>query len=254
MKLITWNVNSLRVRLPQVLQLLAEAQPDALCLQELKLQTKDFPSEALAAAGYPHQLVHGQKTYNGVAILSRLPIEDPVIGFTHVPDDPQARAVRATVGGVRLVNVYVPNGEALTSEKYPYKLDWLARFEEELRAEGAPSRAVVGDMNIAPADADVYDPFAMEGGVLVSPAERAAFARLLALGLADTWREKHPHSTTFTHWDYRARAFTRNMGYRIDHILLSPDLLARCTGIEVLKRVRGWEQPSDHAPVAATFG
>ncbi|MBN2801332.1 MAG: exodeoxyribonuclease III [Deltaproteobacteria bacterium] len=252
MKLITWNVNSLRVRLPHLLQLLAEEAPDVVCLQETKVQDGDFPGAALSEAGWPHQLIHGQKTYNGVAILSRHPLTAPVRGFTLGAPDPQTRLVRASVQGVRVVNAYVPMGESIRSDKFAYKLDWLRRLAAELRTEEGEV-LLCGDMNVALSDADVFDPFEAEGAVLYSRAEREALGESLATGLTDAYRALYPGGHDFTHWDYRARAFQRNLGYRIDHTLLSEGLMARCAGVEVLKRVRAWEKPSDHAPVMVTL-
>jgi exodeoxyribonuclease-3 len=252
-KLATWNVNSLRVRLPQVLDWLAEAQPDVLALQETKLQDPDFPAEALAAAGY--QAVYaGQKTYNGVALLSRTPATDLV---TDIPGlaDPQRRVLGASFGALRVLNLYVPNGASLDSDKYVYKLDWLEKLQDYLTAElqRYPLLAVMGDFNIAPEDRDVHDPKEWEGSVLVSEPERAALRRLLALGLCDTFRRFDQPEATFSWWDYRAAGFRRNRGLRIDLILASSALCERCISCAVDKGPRRLQQPSDHTPVVAEF-
>lgn len=253
MKIATWNVNSLRVRLPQVLQWLQHERPDLLALQETKLTDDQFPETDCAAAGY-HVVFSGQKTYNGVAILSRATITDVV---TDIPglDDPQRRVLAVTCGEIRLINLYVPNGESVESDKYRYKLDWLDKLAAWLKTElrQHAKLAVVGDFNIAPADADVHDPEAWRGSVLFSDPEHAAFQRLLDLGLCDSFRRFDQPEKSFTWWDYRMNAFRRNLGLRIDHILASDALCDACTGCTIDKAPRGWERPSDHAPVIAEF-
>ncbi|MDG4552057.1 MAG: exodeoxyribonuclease III [Candidatus Contendobacter sp.] len=253
MKIATWNVNSLNVRLPQVLDWLRDRQPDILALQETKLTDPDFPTLDLAEAGY-QAVFSGQKTYNGVAILSRLPASDLV---TNLPglDDPQRRVLGATIGAVRILDLYVPNGQAVGSDKYAYKLAWLAKLAEWLPVELARHHRLValGDFNIAPEDRDVHDPAAWAGQVLCSDAERAAFRRLLELGLKDAFRLFSQADRVFSWWDYRAAAFRRNLGLRIDHILVSPALAAVCAACRVDKAPRGLERPSDHAPVIAEF-
>jgi exodeoxyribonuclease-3 len=253
MKIASWNVNSLRVRLPQVLDWLSTAQPDILALQEIKLQDEQFPHEAIRAAGY-HAECCGQKTYNGVAILSRNPACDIVRGVPTF-DDPQQRVIGLSCGGLRVLNLYVPNGQSVDSDKYQYKLQWLARVTDFVRTELArhPDLIVLGDFNIAPAPIDVHDPAAWEGQVLFSEPERAAFARLLDTGLYDTLRLKRPEEQVYSWWDYRMASFRRDLGLRIDHILASRSLSERCTDCRVDKEPRGWEQPSDHAPVIAEF-
>lgn len=253
MKIASWNVNSLRVRLDQVLEWLTGAQPDILGLQEIKLQDDQFPHDAFLAAGYQAQ-VSGQKTYNGVAILSRSAATDVVRDIPGL-EDPQRRVIGATIDGVRFINLYVPNGESVESDKYRYKLDWLDRLTDFLEAEHQRhSRLiVVGDFNIAPAPIDVYDPEAWEGKVLYSEPERAAFRRLLDLGLCDSFRLKHPEEVAYSWWDYRMMGFRRNRGLRIDHVLASAALCERCTLAAIDKAPRGWERPSDHAPVIAEF-
>jgi len=251
MKLATWNVNSLKVRLPQVLNWLAASRPDALCLQETKIEDKVFPVAEIEAAGY-RVAFNGQKTYNGVAILARHEITDvsrDIPGF----DDPQKRLIAATVAGVRVVCGYVPNGQEVGSDKYAYKLRWLAALTEWLRSELArePQLALLGDYNIAPDDRDVHDPVAWQGRILCSEAERSAFRALLDLGLADAFRLFEQPEKSFSWWDYRMMGFRRNLGLRIDHILLSPPLASRCTACAIDKAPRKLERPSDHAPVIA---
>ena len=251
MRIASWNVNSLKVRLPQVLDWLARHQPDALCLQELKLEDASFPKAELAAAGYSAAF-SGQKTYNGVAILSREPAANVVCGIAGF-DDPQRRVISAEVAGVRLVCAYVPNGQSVDSDKYQYKLSWLTAFATWLEGElAAHARvAVLGDYNIAPEDRDVHDPKAWEGNVLVSPRERDAFRRLIDLGLSDSFRLFEQPEKSYTWWDYRMNGFKRNLGLRIDHILLSPGLAANCASCSIDLEPRRHERPSDHAPVVA---
>lgn len=251
MRIASWNVNSLKVRLPQVLDWLARHQPDALCLQELKLEDANFPNADIEAAGY-FAAHFGQKTYNGVAILSRKPPENITCGIPGF-EDPQRRVISADVDGVRLVCAYVPNGQSLDSDKYRYKLDWLAAFSDWLEPELAQHArlAVLGDYNIAPEDRDVHDPKAWEGQVLVSPLERDAFDRLKALGLTDSFRLFEQPEKSYTWWDYRMNGFKRNLGLRIDHVLLSASLATTCTSCTIDLEPRRHERPSDHAPVVA---
>jgi exodeoxyribonuclease-3 len=251
MKLATWNVNSIKVRLPQLLDWLAQARPDVVCLQELKTEESGYPREALEAAGYA-SAVSGQKTYNGVAILSRAPLTDVVGGIPGF-DDPQKRVLAATVSGMRVMCVYCPNGQAVGSDKYEYKLQWFAALRGYLAQELAahPRLAVAGDFNVAPEDRDVHDPKAWEGQVHVSEPERAAWRALLATGLKDSFRLFDQPEKTFSWWDYRMMAFRRNAGLRIDHVLLSAPLAALCTAAGVDKAPRRLERPSDHAPVIA---
>lgn len=251
MRIATWNVNSLKVRLPQVLDWLGKHRPDALCLQELKLEDASFPKAELQAAGYCAAF-SGQKTYNGVAILSREPPANIICGIAGF-DDPQRRVISADVGSVRLVCAYVPNGQSLDSDKYQYKLKWLAAFAAWLERElAAQARiAVLGDYNIAPEDRDVHDPKAWEGHVLVSPQERDAFRRLIDLGFSDSFRLLEQPEKSFTWWDYRMNGFKRNLGLRIDHILLCSSLAAKCAACSIDLEPRRHERPSDHAPVVA---
>ncbi|MCC9000285.1 MAG: exodeoxyribonuclease III [Candidatus Contendobacter sp.] len=253
MKIATWNVNSLKVRLPQVLDWLREWRPDILALQETKLTDPDFPTLDIANLGY-QAVFAGQKTYNGVAILSRLPASEIVTDLPGM-DDPQRRVLGATIGGMRVINLYVPNGQAVGSDKYAYKLAWLEALTGWLRDELArhSQLIVLGDFNIAPEDCDVHDPAAWAGQVLCSTAERAAFQRLLALGLKDAFRLFSQEERSFSWWDYRAAAFRRNLGLRIDHLLASSELATVCTACQVDKGPRHLERPSDHAPVIAEF-
>ncbi len=249
MKIATWNVNSLKVRLAQVQDWLAEHQPDVLCLQETKTEDANFPFVAVQQAGY--QVVYsGQKTYNGVAILSRQSATDMQYGIPNFADE-QKRVLAATVDGVRIVNVYIPNGQSLDSDKYQYKLAWLnalqAWLKEELRRY--PRLALLGDYNIAPEDRDVHDPAAWVGNVLVSEPERAAFQKLQQIGLRDAFRLFEQPEKSYSWWDYRMMGFRRNQGLRIDHILLSPALA--CSACSIDRAPRKLERPSDHTPVVA---
>lgn len=251
MKLAAWNVNSLKVRLPHLLDWIAIEKPDVVCLQELKLEDAQFPIGEIERAGY-QAAYSGQKTYNGVAILARDTPDLVEFGIAGL-DDPQRRVISATVGDVRVVCAYVPNGQSLESEKYQYKLGWLKSFTGWLREElkTYPAMAVLGDFNIAPEDRDVHDPKAWEGQVLVSAPERAAFQELLGLGLKDSFRLFEQPEKSYSWWDYRMNAFKRNLGLRIDHVLLSAPLAARCKASRILVDVRKLERPSDHAPVIA---
>lgn len=255
MKLASWNVNSLKVRLPQLLDWLARHAPDIVCLQETKLEDDKFPVLEVEAAGY-RCAWSGQKTYNGVAILSRGPLSDVATGMPEFPDE-QKRVIAASLGrtadAIRVVCVYVPNGQAVGSEKYEYKLRWLASCRSWLEREliSHPRLAVLGDYNVAPEDADVYDPKAWEGRVLFSGPEREAFKDLLALGLKDAFRMFPQEEKSFTWWDYRMNGFKRNLGLRIDHVLLSPGLASRCRACSIDVAPRRLERPSDHAPVLA---
>ncbi|MEZ5615683.1 MAG: exodeoxyribonuclease III [Rhodocyclaceae bacterium] len=253
MILSTWNVNSLKVRLPQVLDWLSAQQPDVLCLQETKLEDKVFPRMELEAAGYQSAFA-GQKTYNGVAILSRLPPGEVSVGIPGFADA-QQRLIAATVDGVRIVCAYFPNGQSVGSDKYAYKLKWIEALTNWLREELArhPRLALLGDYNIAPEERDVHDPKAWEGQVLFSEPERAAFRALLDLGLQDAFRLFEQPEKVYSWWDYRMMAFRRNTGLRIDHILLSAGLAGDCIGCTVDKAARKAERPSDHAPVIAAL-
>ncbi|HLP98234.1 MAG TPA: exodeoxyribonuclease III [Sideroxyarcus sp.] len=249
MKIATWNVNSLKVRLPHLLEWLAVNPVDAICLQETKSEDKNYPLAELEAAGY-RSVFSGQKTYNGVAILSREKVSDVQYGIPNF-DDEQKRVIAATLNGVRLVCVYIPNGQEVGSDKYEYKLKWLKTLTAWLKEELVkhPKLALLGDYNIAPEDRDCYDPVAWKGNVLVSEPERDAFKALLALGLRDAFREHEQGEKLYSWWDYRMMAFRRNMGLRIDHILVSEAL--QCSSCIIDKAPRKLERPSDHTIVVA---
>lgn len=253
MKIATWNVNSLNVRLPHVIEWLSSANPDVLVLQEIKQQTEKFPQDAIREAGY-HSIANGQKTYNGVAVLSRNPSTDHVTDFPGF-EDPQRRILAATIDGVRVVNLYIPNGHSVGSEKYAYKLKWIGALhsflQEELKAH--ENLVVLGDFNIAPDDRDVYDPEKWGEDILCSPAEREALAGLTALGLSDVFRQFEQAEQSFSWWDYRAAGFRRNAGLRIDLILASEAMAKCCEASYIDREPRGWERPSDHTPVIAEF-
>jgi exodeoxyribonuclease III len=252
-KIATWNVNSLNVRLPHVLEWLAIASPDVLVLQEIKQLTEAFATERFAEAGYK-AIASGQKTYNGVALISRADITAPVTDFPGY-DDPQRRILAATIDGVRVINLYIPNGHSVGSEKYAYKLNWLTALQGFLAGELAAHEKVIvlGDFNIAPDDRDVHDPEKWGEDILCSPPERAALQGLLDLGLTDVFRQFDQAEKTFSWWDYRAAGFRRNAGLRIDLILASKALSDVCETSYVDREPRTWERPSDHTPVIAEF-
>jgi exodeoxyribonuclease-3 len=249
----TWNVNSLRVRLPQLAEWLAANPVHTIALQETKLEDAAFPRAEIEALGY-HVAASGQRTYNGVAILARAPLHDVQTGIPGF-DDPQRRVLAATIDGVRVVNLYVPNGQSVGSEKYAYKLRWLAALRDWLREEVArhPRLIALGDFNIALEDRDVHDPAAWAGSVHVSEPERAALRELLALGLADSFRLFEQPPGTYSWWDYRQGAFRRNNGLRIDLLLVSDALAKACSQSVIDREPRRAERPSDHAPAIASF-
>lgn len=253
MRIATWNINSLRVRMEHLSRWLAEHAVDAVALQELKLADEHFPHAEIAAMGL-HAVCYGQKTYNGVAILSRTESRECAVGIPG-DADPQRRVIAATLGPIRLVNVYVPNGQAVGSEKYTYKLAWLDRLRAYLATLlGRHEHLLVaGDFNIAPEDRDVHDPAAWEGSVHVSEPERAALAKITALGLHDLFRRFEQPPNAWSWWDYRMNAFRRDHGLRIDLMLASRALAERCTACRIDRSPRTWERPSDHAPVTAEF-
>ncbi|MDH4229123.1 MAG: exodeoxyribonuclease III [Nitrospirota bacterium] len=255
----TWNVNSLRSRLDHVLAFLRDHCPDVLCLQELKCTVDDLPRDAFESLGY-HIAAHGQKTYNGVAIISPYPLGAVQSGFASAagetePLNTEARLVAASVLGIRVVNVYVPNGSELESDKYRYKLAWMERLRVELQNRHNPSEPLLlcGDFNVAMDDRDVYDPAEWKSQVLCSDAERAAARAWREWGLEDALAKHHPQGGIYSWWDYRGGMFPGDKGLRIDHIWVTRPLLARCTGCEVVRGPRGLEKPSDHAPVVAEF-
>ena len=249
MKIASWNVNSLNVRLPHLIEWLGSAAPDVVALQETKLENAKFPVDAISALGY-RCIFSGQKTYNGVAILARDDPSEPVTDISGL-DDPQRRILVATVGGVRIVNLYVVNGQSVGSEKFAYKLDWLAKVRPFLQAEMQrfPQMIVLGDFNIAPDDRDVHDPAAWHEQILCSTPERAALKSLMDLGLHDSFRLFENAGGHYSWWDYRQAGFRRNLGLRIDLILASDALRARCRAASIDRTPRTWERPSDHTPV-----
>ncbi|MGI9249528.1 MAG: exodeoxyribonuclease III [Woeseiaceae bacterium] len=253
MKIATWNVNSMNVRQAHVIEWLQSHEPDVLVLQEIKQVTEKFPSDVLQQLGY-HSIASGQKTYNGVAIISKTAPTNPVTDLPDL-DDPQRRVLATTTGGVRVIDLYVPNGSEVGSEKYEYKLGWLASLKRFLAAEMQQHENIVvlGDFNIAPADEDVHDPEKWGDAILCSPLERQALAALLDLGLTDVFRKFDQPEKSFSWWDYRAAGFRRNAGLRIDLILTSAAMAERCTASYVDREPRAWERPSDHAPVVAEF-
>ncbi len=253
MKLATWNVNSLNVRLPHVIEWLGNESPDIFVMQEIKQPTEAFPAAAFSELGY-HAIANGQKTYNGVAIACREPSTDHVVELPNF-EDPQRRVLAASIGDVRVINLYVPNGSSVGSEKYQYKLAWLAALRDYLAAELKKNDmlVVLGDFNIAPEDRDVYDPVRWGDDILCSPAERMALRKLLELGLTDVYRQFDQAAASFSWWDYRAAGFRRNAGLRIDLILASKSMARACTGSRIDREPRTWERPSDHAPVLAEF-
>jgi len=250
MNIVSWNVNSLNVRLPHVLDYLAEHKPDVVALQETKMTDHKFPAQAIRDAGYEVSF-SGQPTYNGVAIISKFAIEDVDLNIPDL-DDPQKRVIAATINGVRIIDVYIPNGQEVGSEKYAYKMQWLTALTHYLKSEiAAHSKLVLlGDYNIAPADIDVHDASRWEGKILCSDQERAHFQALLGLGLRDSLRELHPEEPMLSWWDYRANAFRRKWGMRIDHLLVSQDIQLIDGGIHTEERAK--ERPSDHAPAWIT--
>ena len=249
MKIGSWNVNSLNVRLPHLTTWLAEAQPDIVALQETKMEDSKFPREAIEAAGY-RVAFSGQKTYNGVAILAR---EEPRDIITDIPglDDPQRRILIATVGDLRIADLYVVNGQDVGTEKYAYKLDWLAKVRAFLAEEikRHPNLVVLGDFNITPDDRDIYDPVAWKEQILCSTPERDALKAIVDLGLHDTFRLFNDEAGHYSWWDYRQAGFRRNLGMRIDLVLASEALRGRCRAASIDRVPRTWERPSDHTPV-----
>jgi len=249
-KIATWNVNSIKARLPHLLGWLAAAMPDVMLLQETKVTDDQFPAMDIAGAGY-RVAASGQKTYNGVAILSKTPIEVTATALPGDPADEQARYVEGRTAGVRVASVYLPNGNPVDSDKFAYKLSWMARLHRHARDLLAAEEAFVlgGDYNVAPEDADVFDARAWADDALCRPQSRAAFRRLLHLGLTDAFRAVNREAGRYTWWDYRAGAWQRDQGLRIDHLLLSPQAADRLGGAGIDRAPRGWEKASDHTPV-----
>jgi exodeoxyribonuclease-3 len=250
MKIATWNVNSVRARQERLLNWLKTRQPDVLCLQELKGLEKDFPTEEVRELGY-HAALYGQKTYNGVAILAKTEPADVVRGIPDDVEDPQARVIAATVNGIRVVSIYAPNGQAVDSPAYEYKLEWYTRLRRYLDTRHKPTEPLVlcGDWNVAPEPIDTHDPALWEGQTLFSLKERDALQRLCAFGLTDTFRKLHPGEQKFSWWDYRMLAFPKNRGLRIDHILATAPVVERLVKADVDREERKGKLPSDHAPV-----
>ena len=254
MRVVSWNINSLRKRQDRLLGWLAETQPDVVCLQETKCSDDQFPELALRNAGY-HSAFHGQKSYNGVAILSRTRLTETRAALCDEEDDPQARVIAGNAGEIRVYCVYAPNGQAVGSPAYQYKLKWYARLQSCLERDGAASLRVVvcGDFNVAPEDDDVYDPALWRGAIMCSDGERAAFQHLSDSGFVDTLRLHHRGTGPFTWWDYRMLAFPKNRGLRIDAVLASKPLAERCTAAGVDREMRKGKEPTDHAPIWAEF-
>ncbi len=254
MKIATWNVNSLKIRLDQLIVWLDKNQPDIIALQETKTEDHNFPLTQINEVNY-HAIFAGEKAYNGVAILSKIPAKDMEVSFLNDPKE-QKRVISASYNDVRVINVYVPNGSDIGSEKYLYKLDWLEKFiiyiEQQLTRH--EKLIILGDYNIAPENEDVYDPKVWEGQTLFSEPERAELKKLISLGLFDVFRLFPQEPSSFTWWDYRAAAFRRNMGLRIDHILATQKMSKSCKSCVIDKAQRKFERPSDHAPVMAEFG
>jgi exodeoxyribonuclease-3 len=255
MQIATWNVNSVRARLPRLLGWLERRQPEVVCLQEIKVVDEDFPTTEIEALGY-QCAVFGQKTYNGVATLSRLPLSEVSRGLPDDPPDAEKRVIATTVGGVRILNVYAPNGGEVGSDRYQFKLEWYRRLRAWLDTSSSPASELLicGDFNVAPEDRDVWDPAVWQGQTLFSEPEKQALAHLVGWGLNDTLRAHHQEGGIYTWWDYRMGAFHRGWGVRIDHLLATAPLTARCTAVEVDRAERKGDKPSDHAPVIATFG
>ncbi|MBN1208634.1 MAG: exodeoxyribonuclease III [Myxococcaceae bacterium] len=250
MKIATWNVNSVRARQERLLNWLKAHQPDVLCLQELKCEEQAFPTEAVRELGY-HAALHGQKTYNGVAILSKAEPLDVLRGISDGVEDSQSRVIAATVSGVRVLSVYAPNGQAVDSPAYEYKLDWYMRLRRYLDTRHNADQPMVlcGDWNVAPENIDTWDPALWEGQTLFTVKERDALQRLCAFGLTDTFRKLHPDEQKFSWWDYRMLAFPKNKGLRIDHIFATAPVVERLVKVEIDREERKGKQPSDHAPV-----
>lgn len=254
MKLATWNVNSIRARHDSVMEWVRRAEPDVLCMQETKVVDDDFPTDEFLRLGYTVAMA-GQKTYNGVAIVSRLPMTDVAIGFHDEPNPPEKRLIRATIDGVRVYSVYVPNGKSPVSPSFPEKLRFFARLRETLATEASASTLAVvcGDYNVAPDARDVYDVTAMQGQLHFTEDEHRALAGLVDFGLVDVFRMHRQEPRRFSWWDYRAGGFERDLGLRIDLILATRALAERCVHADIDVTPRRAEKPSDHAPVIATF-
>jgi exodeoxyribonuclease-3 len=252
MRIVSWNINSLRKRQDRLFPWLETTKPDVVCLQETKCSDEQFPLLALQAAGY-HAVYHGEKSYNGVAILSKHAPLDVAISLGDKVEDSQTRMIAATVDGVRVYSVYVPNGQAVGSAAYEYKLRWFARLRDRLARENVAQTIVAGDFNVAPGDLDAHDPALWRGSIMCSEAERAALQSIMDLGLGDTFRALHPEAKLFSWWDYRMLAFPKDRGLRIDLMLAGGELMKQCTAAGIDREMRKGKDPSDHAPVWAEF-
>jgi exodeoxyribonuclease-3 len=253
LKIATWNVNSIKARRERLLAFLQRHEPDVVCLQELKVETEAFPLEEVSALGY-QAVVHGQRSYNGVAILAKQPLDNPTIGLADGGDD-AARLITAVVHGIRVMSVYVPNGGSTDSEKWRYKLDWLTRLLRYLEQHHTPNEPLVlcGDLNIAPDDSDVARPDEWRSTVLCAPEVRAAFRRFVAWGFVDVFRKHHPEGGVYSWWDYRMLGFQKGNGLRIDHILATAPIAERTVDARIDREERKGKLPSDHAPVITTL-
>ena len=249
-KIATWNVNSIRVRLPRLLEWIGEAEPDVVLLQEIKVVDDLFPGEDIESLGY-NLAVHGQKTYNGVAILSKHPIEDVQAGLPGDDEDEQARYIEAFTGNVRVASIYLPNGNPAPGEKYDYKLGWMERLYHHAASllENEEAFVLGGDYNVCPTDADVYDPKGWAGDALCLPQTRNKFRAICNLGLTNAYRALHPDPGPYSYWDYTGGAWQKDFGLLIDHLLLSPQAADRLTEAGIDRKPRGREKPSDHTPV-----
>lgn len=252
LRIVTWNVNSIKARWDRLQQYLERDAPDVVCVQELKVTDEKFPTDALSALGY-HSAAFGQPTYNGVAILSKTPLTNVRRGLD--VEDPQARAIAAEVRGVAVLCLYCPNGQSPESDKFAYKMQWFDHLAAYLEKHYSPSAPLVvcGDFNVAPHDLDCHDPDAWRGQVLFTDQEREKLSRLMKWGLEDTYRRHHPDTRAFSWWDYRMLGFQKNRGMRIDFVLATAPLMEKCSGAEILRDERKGTKPSDHAPVAAEF-
>jgi exodeoxyribonuclease-3 len=252
MRIASWNINSLRKRQDRLFAWLEETQPDIICLQETKCPDGQFPALALQAAGY-HSVYHGEKSYNGVAILAKNELREVRASLCDEVVDPQARVIAASVGELRVFSIYAPNGQAVGSPAYEYKLQWYQRLRQCVAKEKFPNLVLCGDFNVAPEDIDVYDAELWQGAIMASDSERAAFREVCSLGLIDTLRIHHKEEELFSWWDYQMRAFEKNRGLRIDAVLASESLAKRCIASGIDREMRAGKDPSDHAPVWAEF-
>ncbi len=255
MKIATWNVNSAKARLPNILAWLDEAKPDVVCLQEIKCQDADFPALEMKGRGY-HIETLGQRSYNGVALLSRAPMQEVMRGLPGDASDTQARYLEATIADVRVASIYLPNGNPVGTDKYDYKLGWMRRLAGRVRVllDSEQPCVLAGDYNVAPTDDDVYDPLACAKDAVVQPSARAEFRVLLNLGLVDAYRVFHPEPHKYTYWDHYGRKWMTDEGLRIDHLLLSPQAADRLAASDIDRAPRGRDNPSDHTPIWCELG